>query len=236
MRIWLDQVREEPFTWRETENIAAAALDRPELLELGPVTWEGEVVYADPGFLLRGRLTYEQTLGCIRCLAPHTAGTSAEVELLILVEKHQHAGPKSPRAAAGATGSTAAGGASGAAGSKASTGAKKAVASIAGFAAHNASPGSSLFADGDEMELSDSDVSTLVVEDEVLETLPIVIEQLQLNIPMKPLCRDDCRGLCPSCGADLNELESGRCDCAAPAPDPRWAALASIKGRLAETD
>jgi uncharacterized protein len=221
MRIWLDQVREEPFTWRETENIAVAALDRPELLELGPVTWEGEVVYADPGFLLRGRLTYEQTLGCIRCLAPHTAGTSAEVELLILVEKHQHAGPKSPRGAADSAGSS---------------GSKRPVASIAGYAAHNASPGSSLFAEGDEMELSDSDVSTLVVEDEVLETLPIVIEQLQLNIPMKPLCRDDCRGLCPSCGADLNELESGRCDCAAPAPDPRWAALASIKGRLAETD
>jgi uncharacterized protein len=187
MRIWLDQVREEPFSWEDTESIAPGALDRPELLELGPVTWRGEIVFADPGFLLRGRLSYDQTLACIRCLRPHKVATSAEVELVVVVEGHQKKSPRSQRAS-----------------------------------------------EVDESELSESDLDTLVLTEEVLETRPIVLEQLQLNVPMKPLCRPECRGLCPTCGADLNE-QGGQCSCAAPEPDPRWAALATLlesKGRM----
>jgi uncharacterized protein len=182
MRIWLDQVREEPFRWDETESIAAEALDRPELLALGPVSWRGEVVYTDPGYLLRGRLSYDQTLACNRCLKAHVVTASAEVELSVVAESH-HGRP------------------------------------------HRA-------AEEDERELAESDLDTLVVSDGVLDTRPIVIEQLQLNLPMKPLCHSDCRGLCPRCGADLNELGGAACSCAEPAPDPRWAALASLKGRL----
>ena len=77
MRIWLDQVREEPFHWDETESIAPETLERPELLALGPVRWQGEIVFADPGYLLRGQLSYDQTLGCIRCLKPHVVATTA---------------------------------------------------------------------------------------------------------------------------------------------------------------
>ena len=187
MRIWLDQVREEPFHWDETESIAAEALDRPEVLALGPVAWEGEVVFADPGYLLRGRLSYDQTLACIRCLKPHAVSTSAAVELLIVVEPHHKQAPKPRRGPE--------------------------------------TP------DGDEGELAEGDLDTLVVADEVLDTRPIVLEQLQLNVPMKPLCRLDCRGLCPRCGADLDE-RGGECDCAGTAADPRWAALAELKGRL----
>jgi uncharacterized protein len=181
MRIWLDQVREEPFSWEDTESIATEALDRPELLRLGPVAWHGEIVFADPGYLLRGRLSYDQTLACIRCLRPHVIATSAEVELMVLVEGHPKRSPKSQRAS-----------------------------------------------EGDESELAAGDLDTVVVADEVLDTLPIVLEQLQLNVPMKPLCRPDCRGLCPTCGADLNEA-GGQCSCAGPEPDPRWAALASLR-------
>jgi uncharacterized protein len=46
-----------------------------------------------------------------------------------------------------------------------------------------------------------------------------------LELPLAPLCRADCAGLCPQCGADLNE--SG-CDCVPDTKDPRWAALEQI--------
>lgn len=51
---------------------------------------------------------------------------------------------------------------------------------------------------------------------------PLARESLILDLPLVPLCREDCRGLCPSCGKDLNE---GDCDCPPAAADVRWAAL-----------
>jgi uncharacterized protein len=41
------------------------------------------------------------------------------------------------------------------------------------------------------------------------------MEQIYLELPMKPVCREACRGLCPTCGADLN---AGSCACAASQP------------------
>lgn len=55
---------------------------------------------------------------------------------------------------------------------------------------------------------------------------PILREQLVLALPMALLCREDCKGLCTVCGADLNEAD---CGCERTATDPRWAALKSIK-------
>jgi uncharacterized protein len=72
-------------------------------------------------------------------------------------------------------------------------------------------------------------MGVLHVAGEVLETEPILLEQLQLNIPMKPLCRPDCAGLCPVCGADLN---LGACACPERAGDPRLAALAALRDRM----
>jgi uncharacterized protein len=51
---------------------------------------------------------------------------------------------------------------------------------------------------------------------------PLARESLVLDLPLAPLCRDDCRGLCPTCGADLNQ---GACECRVDGVDPRWAAL-----------
>jgi uncharacterized protein len=51
---------------------------------------------------------------------------------------------------------------------------------------------------------------------------PLARESLVLDLPLAPLCREDCRGLCPTCGADLNQ---GDCDCLPAEPDARWAAL-----------
>jgi uncharacterized protein len=53
-----------------------------------------------------------------------------------------------------------------------------------------------------------------------------------LNAPMKPLCREVCAGLCPSCGANRN---LGDCGCVADTADPRWSKLASLKTELAES-
>ena len=61
------------------------------------------------------------------------------------------------------------------------------------------------------------------------ETAPIdeiVREQVLMLLPMKPLCREDCRGLCATCGKDLN---AGPCACEAPAGDPRFAVLRGLK-------
>jgi uncharacterized protein len=60
----------------------------------------------------------------------------------------------------------------------------------------------------------------------VIDLDPILREQLLLALPGYPVCRDACKGLCPVCGANLNERE---CGCERKPPDPRWAALKNIK-------
>ena len=79
--------------------------------------------------------------------------------------------------------------------------------------------------DHGEIELGEKDLGVLQLSEPILETEPIVLEQLQIEIPMRILCKEDCEGLCEHCGADLNE---GSCDCEK-APDPRWGALAKLK-------
>jgi len=54
-------------------------------------------------------------------------------------------------------------------------------------------------------------------------------EQLLLALPLKVICREDCKGLCPHCGTNLNVEQ---CSCAEPADDPRWSALKEIRGKL----
>ncbi len=55
---------------------------------------------------------------------------------------------------------------------------------------------------------------------------PIIREQVLLALPMNLLCRETCRGLCPTCGQNLNEKQ---CDCEREVVDPRWMALKDIK-------
>jgi DUF177 domain-containing protein len=79
-----------------------------------------------------------------------------------------------------------------------------------------------------EHGLEADELGQLEVAGETLDTRPLAIEQLQLELPVKPLCRDDCAGLCPVCGADRNREQ---CDCAEET-DPRWAALGALKGKI----
>jgi uncharacterized protein len=59
------------------------------------------------------------------------------------------------------------------------------------------------------------------IVDNAVDLGPMVREAVVLELPLAPLCRDDCRGLCPTCGADRNQDD---CGCVAPR-DPRWANL-----------
>lgn len=54
-------------------------------------------------------------------------------------------------------------------------------------------------------------------------------EQVLLAVPLKAVCREDCKGLCPHCGKNLNE---DACSCADEIEDPRWAALKEIRSKL----
>jgi uncharacterized protein len=67
--------------------------------------------------------------------------------------------------------------------------------------------------------VSEDDMYPIV--DDTIDLGPLVRDAIVLELPMAPLCREDCRGLCPHCGADRNESD---CACVAP-PDPRWANL-----------
>ncbi len=70
---------------------------------------------------------------------------------------------------------------------------------------------------------NDSD-DYIVVENNVLDLDDLVYQEIQLFLPQKILCKEDCKGLCPKCGKNLN---SGDCDCKADV-DPRMAALLQL--------
>ncbi len=70
----------------------------------------------------------------------------------------------------------------------------------------------------DETEIGYYEKSGLPLED-------VVREQVLLTLPGRTLCREDCKGLCPHCGADRNATE---CTCDNTVADSRWSALAGI--------
>lgn len=71
-----------------------------------------------------------------------------------------------------------------------------------------------------ETEIGYYETSGLLLEDAVRE-------QVLLSLPDRSLCREDCKGLCPHCGANLNETS---CSCGEEQVDPRWAALKGLEG------
>ena len=77
-----------------------------------------------------------------------------------------------------------------------------------------------------EREIEEDDLTTAFYENETIDLGQLMREQFYLALPMKPLCRDDCRGLCPTCGANLNKTT---CECTNAWEDPRLAALKSFK-------
>jgi uncharacterized protein len=74
----------------------------------------------------------------------------------------------------------------------------------------------------EEMELTRDEVETEYYDGDELNVTGLVQDQILLSFPAKSLCSNDCRGLCPRCGINLNR---GACDCQEKTADPRFAAL-----------
>ena len=83
-----------------------------------------------------------------------------------------------------------------------------------------------------DREITDDDLTTAFYRDESLDLIEMLREQFQLVLPMKPLCAESCRGLCPECGANLNRTE---CACQPRWEDPRLAPLKGLLNRNKES-
>ena len=73
-----------------------------------------------------------------------------------------------------------------------------------------------------EREIEEDDLTTAYYRDDSIDLGQLMREQFYLALPMKPLCSPGCLGLCPQCGANLNQ---GSCACAGRWEDPRLAGL-----------
>ena len=80
----------------------------------------------------------------------------------------------------------------------------------------------------EDAEVGEDDLTTAYYKDDALDLGELMHEQFVLALPMKPLCSDACKGLCPECGTNLNK---GTCDCKPTWKDPRLAALQGILDR-----
>jgi uncharacterized protein len=162
MRFRLSDVREEPFTWSETRHLDAASFDDPRLAGLGEISWNGEVTYAAPMFLLRASVNYPRQLVCDRCLELFADEVNEEFTLLV-----------------------------------------------------NQGPGRG---DG-EHELVSADLDTLEVEGDEVDLEPLLLEQVVLAVPHRPLCER------PQCAVPGGFADKS-------VGDPRWAALEKMRERL----
>lgn len=79
----------------------------------------------------------------------------------------------------------------------------------------------------EEVELTVEDLDTDFLEEGRLDVTALLRQNLLLALPVQPLCREDCQGLCPRCGANRNE---GACRCPGPPPDPRFKVLERLRG------
>lgn len=70
-------------------------------------------------------------------------------------------------------------------------------------------------------------------EGDLLDLAPLVREALMLDLPVAPVCRAACLGLCPMCGVDRNETV---CSCDTTPTDPRWSALEGLAAQLGQFD
>jgi uncharacterized protein len=77
-----------------------------------------------------------------------------------------------------------------------------------------------------EREIQEDDFSTAFYDDDEIDLGGLMREQFYLAAPMKPLCTEGCRGLCPQCGTNLNKET---CACEMAWEDPRFAALNALR-------
>ncbi|HDI78967.1 MAG TPA: DUF177 domain-containing protein [Desulfobacteraceae bacterium] len=83
--------------------------------------------------------------------------------------------------------------------------------------------------DIEEAELSEGDLDIHYIQGKELELNNLLREQIFLSIPFKNLCTEQCKGLCPVCGENLNIRD---CGCTRPTGHPAFQKLAALKGKL----
>ena len=79
--------------------------------------------------------------------------------------------------------------------------------------------------DDEESEVEDDDVAITFYHDDQIDLKELLREQFYLALPMKPLCSEDCKGICPQCGTNRN---AAPCDCMPQWEDPRLAGLKTL--------
>ena len=83
-----------------------------------------------------------------------------------------------------------------------------------------------------EDEANPENDEIILYQGKEIELDDIIVSNFLMNIPVKYLCREDCKGLCPQCGTNLNE---NSCDCDKDVIDPRWEKLAEIMKNMTDT-
>ena len=82
-----------------------------------------------------------------------------------------------------------------------------------------------LGAEEEEAELTATDLDRTELTGDTIDLAELLHEELQLALPIKPLCAEGCKGICAGCGAELNDEE---CTCE-PEVDPRWELLKGLE-------
>jgi len=85
--------------------------------------------------------------------------------------------------------------------------------------------------ENEEIELKYEEMDVAFYDGVRLDVDLMVAEQIELSLPMKFVCREECKGLCYRCGRDLNE---GPCGCVAEGPDPRLSALLEFRKKKSD--
>lgn len=81
----------------------------------------------------------------------------------------------------------------------------------------------------DEVSISEAETEIGYYKGDGLELEDVLREQVLLAVPLKTVCRPDCKGLCPHCGKNLN---AETCSCEHHESDPRWNALKGLRDKL----
>lgn len=82
---------------------------------------------------------------------------------------------------------------------------------------------------GEEISISEAETEIGFYQGDGIETADVVKEQVLLALPVKALCKEDCKGLCPHCGKNRN---TSQCHCTEERSDPRWSALSGLRDQL----
>ena len=77
-----------------------------------------------------------------------------------------------------------------------------------------------------EVELNSGDMGVVYFQGEKIDLKYTIQEQVVMGFPIRALCKQDCKGLCPKCGADLNE---DLCDCDRSSSPGKFAVLKNLK-------